>query len=661
MADSLVMQRSVAQLLFHYLPGRLVDWEGGLVITQLTNVHFSSVWAADRAAIVLEELAIVFDRWKRNGEVDRLFPNPRLETGQYTVGTPESIEAIVLETGVVCPRCSRLKFINFRDLTNDDDDVLTCPSCQRKGMKQIGQIFVHGCGEFAPIKLWMPATRNTASGAIEATSHPLKCPRCKDKGELFFPNRTDRLKDMYVECRRCKTMVKDRLTARCTQCLRDFNNLSDQARESAGDTLVSRIAMRMTRYSASAAYYPQHFSILRLDRPAVNFYQDDELTRLEQMLPETRRANQEVGAGSTIELLGRKLKDAERVNDTEEIKRIRALIANAVLEPPATVAVPEMGGESMFQPSADDLERAIVESIAFRTTVDSRNVLDVASTGQGASSFLVGDVRDAISRMRISEIRLVNDLPIISATFGFTRRTFEQTYEELSATLPTRIRPFTPVDQYEAQRQGRPESTGTVPILAREGDHEGLFISLPPEHVAEWLTANEIELPLPGQPPIVRIMLALENVDRYYDNIWTLRLRRMVFGLIHTLSHAAMRAASRFTGVEKTAISEYIFLPLLGTVIYDGSSSFKLGGFETMVRDRLFEFISALSDDALSCLYDSQCIDHKGACHGCVHSPEISCRVFNHGLSRAFLIGGHSPWLDISDHSTVRGYWESND
>ncbi len=199
---------------------------------------------------------------------------------------------------------------------------------------------------------------------------------------------------------------------------------------------------------------------------------------------------------------------------------------------------------------------------------------------------------------------------------------------------------------------------GTVPILAREGEHEGIFLSLEPERVVRWLEANGVVLPMRDSPSIVRILNALEEVSRYYDDIWDHPIRRLVFGLVHSVSHLAMRAASRYAGVERTSVGEYVFLPLLGTVVFDNSSTLRLGGMETLVRDHLSAFLETLANEATTCLYDAECIDHRGACHGCIHSPEISCRVFNHGLSRAFLIGGHAPWADISSDDYIVGYWQ---
>lgn len=263
-----------------------------------------------------------------------------------------------------------------------------------------------------------------------------------------------------------------------------------------------------------------------------------------------------------------------------------------------------------------------------------------------------------LEALGIAELLYVEDLPVISASVGYTRRSFEPTYEELGAKrAPTQIRAFPSLQREATQSLGKPELLGTVPVLAREGEHEGIFISLQPGRVLAWLEDNGIQLANEALPPVARILSGLESVDKYYDTIWALPVRRMVFGLIHSVSHAAMRAVTRYAGLDRTSVSEYIFLPLLGCVVFDNSSTFRLGGIATLVRDHLAAFLNNLSSEAIECLYDTECIDHRGACHGCLHSPEISCRVFNHGLSRAFLLGGHAPWVDIAQDTRLRGFW----
>ena len=221
---ALVMQRGVSQLLFHYLPERTVDWENGLAIVTLTQPRLSSVWPEEKTGIVLDEIYLLLDRWRqKGGSVDSRFPNPKTQRGSFAIGTPESIEARVLETALICQNCSRLSFVKFSRLAKPDAKMPVCPDCGKHTVRQLGQVFVHGCGELVPIKDWMPATKVAEDGSLISTSHPLQCSKCKGEGRLTLTVRTERVKDMKLECRNCGTIVKERLTARCKRCLRGAN------------------------------------------------------------------------------------------------------------------------------------------------------------------------------------------------------------------------------------------------------------------------------------------------------------------------------------------------------------------------------------------------------------------------------------------------------
>jgi hypothetical protein len=480
-----------------------------------------------------------------------------------------------------------------------------------------------------------------------------------------MPLRTERVKDMKIVCQDCETQVIDRLTARCHRCLQVANRRRTRptAAETAvnaqsggsEETIVTRIAMRLSRYSASDTYYAQTLSMLRFDRPAVTDITEDEQALLHSMLPSGQRPGTSERSADTLISLGQRLRAAQMAGNREEEERIKQLIVQVASSGGSPV---QKQTDDRLVPSSPDLERAIRESLAFRQTVSTRPAVRVATQSGGSGQLLLQRIEETRLRLGIRELQVVDDLPVITATFGYTRRSFEPTYEELSAkNLPTQIRAFPSLQRAAAQRLGRPEVVGTVPILAREGEHEGIFLSLDVDRVVRWLQANDIDLPLPELPSLARILRILEPIDRYYDDVWKRPVRRMVFGLVHTLSHMAMRAVSRFAGLERTSLGEYIFLPLLGAVVFDNSSTFRLGGIETLARDQLSAFMDALALEATTCLYDAACIDHRGACHGCVHSPEISCRVFNHGLSRAFLIGGHAPWGDVSSDIRIVGYW----
>ena len=462
---------------------------------------------------------------------------------------------------------------------------------------------------------------------------------------------------MKVLCRTCKIEVLDRFTARCHRCLKLRNKEGRRsATEESGGTIVSELAMRLARYSASDTYYPQTLSVLRLDRPRLTSADDDISSLLYRILPQSRRPDATLSPADAIKALTERLKEAQ--GDQAETARLLQRIGEiATGKNPS----PSFAPAGLLDSISLDLEKGIKESLAFRGTVTTVAAIEKARMDGGTSESLAQDVIRLQAFLGIHELLYVDDLPIITATYGFTRRSFEPVYEELGAhDLPVQIRAFPPLQKAAAQRLGKMDVVGTLPIPAREGEHEGVFISLEPKRVIDWLVLNGIILPGAHLPPIARILAALEPIDhdRYYDSIWQLPVRRMVFGLIHSLSHAAMRAITRYAGIDRTSVGEYIFLPLLGFVVYDNSSSFKLGGIATLVRDHLAAFLQNIADEAVECLYDPDCADHTGACHGCIHSPEISCRVFNHGLSRAFLIGGHAPWADVSTDTRLTGYWE---
>lgn len=667
----LTMQRGVSQLLFSYLPGRVVGWENGLAIVQLDTVRLASAWSPEKAQPILNELAQWLDRWRGSnsneqgkGEVDEWFPDPRLQTGRFVVGEPTEIMAKFFDTALHCTKCSRLVFRKPSALGRDG---FLCPHCKRSTLRQFNQVLVHGCGELIPVNEFIPNVRSKEDGTLELYQHPLRCKICGKNDELAMPARSERVRDIFIKCLRCNETVLGRITARCPRCTKRIQN--EQKEKQLGElpeqenarrnTSIARIAMRMTGYSASEAYYPHGFSMLRLDNSVSPTESEPDLMQLQRFLPLDQQPAKGSGIGDSLSELSKQIRAAEQNSDSERVavltKRVMELLQGKNEEP--TLQRSQSDDSHLLQDQS--LLRSIGESIAFKTTVKLHQWHEMHSPIRSTHTVLKDRLGRDIQRLGLKEIALIEDLPVLSATFGFTRRSANSTYEELSApNLPTTLRPFPPLDRSAARALGKAEYTGTVPILAREGKHEGIFLSLEPTRVVEWVERNGITLPLKGDIAIKRILAALEPSDRYDDTIWQRHTRRFIFGLIHSLSHALMRVTSQFAGLERTSVSEYVLLPLLGTVVFDNSSTFMLGGIEMMMREHLIGVLENLQEDAMNCVFDVSCIDRNGACAGCLHSPDIACRVFNHGLSRAFLIGGHAPWVDSASEKRIIGYWE---
>jgi hypothetical protein len=647
------MNRSVMQLLFNYLPARSVDWENGAAIVVIDSPRLEEVWAPGKARLVLNEVSAYLARWRQRGGSVSRYPDPVQTPSNYVVATPLSVSAKVLMTALRCYECSQLVFHkrSYMVYRRNGANRVRCPNCKKQTLRQFGIVFVHGCGHLQPLTQEIPLVGRDGT----PKKRYVRCEKCHSADHLMLVGKSDRVSGLTIVCRRCRIEVVDRLAASCQECARAFVNASGPDLDPSA--LRIHTLMRMTRHSASEAYYPHTLTVLRLGRVPIIGEPDAEMALLQRLLPPEARAQVNPSVDETIEELLGKVQQAKRAGDTSLVKQLLQRIADsASRSAKGEDAPPPDITPGLLTTSAPDVQKAVLESQALLETVRMRAGSGVAVSGGGAAAANVDEARNLLSRLGIRRLDVVDDLPIVSASFGFSRRSFEPTYEELGRQLSTSLRPFPGLDDNAALSADRRDIVGRHPILAREAEHEGIFLALDDERVRLWLAANGVELE--GGPLFrAHLLNALEPVDRYYDDIWSLRVRRLVFGLVHSLSHTAMRAASYYSGLDRTSIGEYLFLPLLGTVIFANSATFKMGGMETLVRDHLVSFLTSLQDDATHCLYDPDCLDRRGACHGCIHSPEISCRAFNHGLSRSLLLGGRAPWPTQKRESLI-GYWQ---
>ncbi len=179
------MPRGVAQLLYTYLPGKMVDWEDGFAIVRLTNARLANLWDDHKARLVLEEIASYLDDWReRGGRVHPNFPDPRATRSRLTVGEPASIAATPAGGALVCRSCARLVFRSSAQLARSQGTGFVCPSCNKRTLRQFGQVLVHGCGELVEIEEFLPWMKQEEGGGFRESALPLKCPNCGPRGVL---------------------------------------------------------------------------------------------------------------------------------------------------------------------------------------------------------------------------------------------------------------------------------------------------------------------------------------------------------------------------------------------------------------------------------------------------------------------------------------------
>ncbi|MXZ20387.1 MAG: hypothetical protein F4Y84_07240 [Caldilineaceae bacterium SB0665_bin_25] len=240
---------------------------------------------------------------------------------------------------------------------------------------------------------------------------------------------------------------------------------------------------------------------------------------------------------------------------------------------------------------------------------------------------------DSARSMGFERITLIADFPITRATFGFSRVDYQPQKCQLN--------PFSPDRDHE----------GRYPVFVDIVQADALSIRLNPVNVWRWLELNGLSPNFPESASDQDLAKRAYFIGLLDETLLGETLRadraeeRMVFGLLHTLSHLAIRQAALLCGLDSTSLSEYILPKALTFSLYcNHRFGATIGALASLFEQSLGEWLQAIRE-ADRCVYDPVCGDRGGSCHACTHLSETSCRFFNLNLGRSLLFGGHDPEL----------------
>jgi len=296
----------------------------------------------------------------------------------------------------------------------------------------------------------------------------------------------------------------------------------------------------------------------------------------------------------------------------------------------------------------NDALTAIVSSLqSFQDTIalpgakDLSKVLIEAQARDDPNLSRVAQFPEALKRAGISEAYVVNDLPVISAVFGYSR----------SSTNPGEcvLRGFAPDTKY-------PDKT---PIYVNPTETEGIVIVFDRWRILRWLQENEFVSVIPDRNDERELkQWFLRNIKTdsipVYDEIPSAFAEtKLVYTLIHTISHILLRNGAGLVGMDKDSLAEIIFPEVPAVAIYTNNAhDFQIGGMHTLFETAIRPWIDMAFESAETCLYDPVCISSDASCHACLHVSEISCVHFNRDLGRHYLIGREN------EHGRLLGFWE---
>jgi hypothetical protein len=193
-------------------------------------------------------------------------------------------------------------------------------------------------------------------------------------------------------------------------------------------------------------------------------------------------------------------------------------------------------------------------------------------------------------------------------------------------------------------------------------DTEGILFEVSQKRIIEWLYANRIisEAQLPDLDDEISVKkwfaeyVHSDVISMFGEIDDSEIITKYVFALLHSMSHALMKAAGELSGLSSNSLTESIIVETASIFIYaQTSQGIPLGALSGMAESNYAYFLKKVYDESKFCVFDPICTerDHS-ACSACLIIPEISCNHFNAELGRKYLYS-----IDGAGAPSI-GFWE---
>ena len=183
-----------------------------------------------------------------------------------------------------------------------------------------------------------------------------------------------------------------------------------------------------------------------------------------------------------------------------------------------------------------------------------------------------------------------------------------------------------------------------------------------PRKIIEWLYKNNIILE--EQLPDLEDELSVKKwfaeyvhsdvISMFGDIDESEAVTKNVFALLHSMSHAFIKAAGELSGLSSNSLTEIIIAETASIFIYaQTSQAIPLGALSGMAESNYAYFLRKAFDETRNCVFDPICTERDDtACSACMIIPEISCNHFNAELGRKYLYS-----IDGVTSPSI-GFWE---
>jgi hypothetical protein len=644
-----MMQRSLSQVLFQFLPGNTFDYSDGRGIWRVNRLETSDVSGKIDTKYVSDRVSARTDNWDGGSEG---FPAYG-DQNAFHFGRPEGVKAEPFPTVYECNKCGHVEWYWDADDVLDENPQQVCTRDCPGNLNQIQFVSVHSCGELKGLSRWS----------------------CPNHGATYVQlNRrgSQKVSNFKWECGICS--ASDEVSHR-ESC--DCNYQPPSATPDNEDTMYTTV------HRAGSVYYPHYFNKINLVDSNMGYLQQSEegvlkafarLTNLSDT-PELDKIDlgEDVNEGEidedrVVEVFS--ANDEMSLDDAKEYLREQGEIDSVTIGDRIRELI-------LDRETLDTASEGLIQYTLGVQDLSTHNIEDLAGQardrGFPSKSDRIRTYRDDLDDAGISGVRVIEDFPIQTFVYGYTRGGREEDEAQI-----------------QAFSQGASDGSGT-PIFVNTSETEGVQVDLDPRRVALWLSANydevsdsdEVQGPvtLPSVNPEdpASVQYAWQQLEELSDEeIWAFfqnhfqkieqyerfnmsdpesldeEITEDVFTLIHTLSHIFLKQSSTISGFDRTNLSEYLLPRALSFAIYSNNrDEFNIGGMRTMVEQDLDHLLSQARNHGNECVYDPVCSERDGACLSCLFVSEISCSYFNQVLCRDYLYGSRP-----NTGRDMTGFWE---
>lgn len=600
------MNRSKQQILLRFLPGKTFDFERVAAIARVESIRGALNSDLNLNLVVnrISEEARVWQPAYRPSLLDNILNDP----ARFVLLNPLEVHAELFPKVFWCQNRACGRVLNCESW----DSLPTCCQTCHGALAQLRFVRVHRCGEIKPLL-------------------PRNCNRCHTAQHMALDTRgSERISNFRWVCRNRGCSFSTSVFAdHCTNCQwpnADSHNKLQQ--------------MQIEVHRAGSTYYPHTTVLLNLPNRAFEAFLN---------MPEW----QCVAAAKFLGITERRLSEfsptasssvSQQIGGVsgEELDRLMQQVVSGEITPEQyvqqTQALNQQRRSQQQLSSSSGLAAQLVEhtgiSQAIWESAGQEMLEAVMPLETGSPADLEEKANEPayqtaanVAQRTGLRIKRLDDFPMLTATYGHSRASSEPNQCFLKPFPPER------------------EHNGKYLIYVDQVQADALLVSLDPERVWRWLERNGCSPVLPAgtderlsrQAYFVQLLTDISVRETIVaDNAEA----RMVFGLLHTLSHLCVRQASLLCGLDSTSLSEYLLPRALTLAVYaNHRSGATIGALTALFEQTLAEWLNSMRATR-RCVYDPVCYEREGNCHACTHLAETSCRFFNLNLSRAFLFGG---------------------